>query len=80
MLTFGNTSAYSSGVDQVARPIMSFLFELWEFLHVRKKFWLMPVLLMMVLLGGLIVLANGSAIAPLIYTLFECRWAAVFLG
>jgi hypothetical protein len=49
---------------------MSFLIELWAFLLVRKKFWLVPVLLMMVLLGGLIVLAKGSAIAPLIYTLF----------
>ena len=49
---------------------MSFLKELWAFLRVRKKFWLVPVLLMMVLLGGLIVLAKGSAIAPFIYTLF----------
>jgi len=47
-----------------------FLRELWAFLRVRKKFWLIPVLLMMVVLGGLIVLANGSAIAPFIYTLF----------
>ena len=49
---------------------MSFLKELWAFLRVRKKFWLVPVLVMMVLLGGLIVLAKGSAIAPFIYTLF----------
>ena len=49
---------------------MLFLEELWAFLRVRKKFWLVPVLLMMVVLGGLIVLAKGSAIAPLIYTLF----------
>jgi hypothetical protein len=49
---------------------MSFLQELWTFLRVRKKFWLIPVLVMMVLLGGLIVLAKGSAIAPFIYTLF----------
>jgi hypothetical protein len=49
---------------------MSFLKELWAFLRVRKKFWLIPVLLMMVVLGGLIVLAKGSAIAPFIYTLF----------
>ena len=49
---------------------MSFLRELWAFLRVRKKFWLVPVLVMMVLLGGLIVLAKGSAIAPFIYTLF----------
>ena len=49
---------------------MSFLKELWAFLRVRKKFWLVPVLLMMVVLGGLLVLAKGSAIAPFIYTLF----------
>ncbi len=49
---------------------MSFLKELWKFLRVRKKFWLAPILLVMALLGALIVLAQGSAIAPFIYTLF----------
>jgi hypothetical protein len=49
---------------------MSILIELWEFLKVRKKFWLLPILLMMLLLGGLLVLVEGSAIAPFIYTLF----------
>ncbi|MBF0172162.1 MAG: hypothetical protein HQL83_01825 [Magnetococcales bacterium] len=49
---------------------MSFLSELWEFMRVRKKFWLLPILIMMVLLGGLIVLSQGSAVAPFIYTLF----------
>jgi hypothetical protein len=49
---------------------MSFLKELWKFLRVRKKFWLAPLLLMMALLGALIVFAQGSAIAPFIYTLF----------
>ena len=49
---------------------MSFLAELWDFLKVRKKFWLLPILIMMVLLGGLIVLSQGSAVAPFIYTLF----------
>ena len=49
---------------------MTFLLELWKFLRVRKKFWLLPILLMMVLFGGLIVLAQGSAIAPFIYTIF----------
>jgi hypothetical protein len=44
--------------------------ELWTFLRVRKKFWLWPIFMMMVLLGLLIVLAHGSAIAPFIYTLF----------
>jgi len=44
--------------------------ELWEFIRVRKKFWLLPIIIMMVLLGGLLVLAQGSAVAPFIYTLF----------
>ena len=49
---------------------MSFLREFWRFLRVRKKYWLFPVVLVVVLLGGLIVLAQGSAVAPFIYTLF----------
>ena len=49
---------------------MAFLIELWAFLRARKKYWLMPVLVMMVLFGGLIVLSQGSALAPFIYTLF----------
>jgi hypothetical protein len=44
--------------------------ELWRFLRVRKKFWLLPLLLMMALFGGLVVLTQGSAVAPFIYTLF----------
>lgn len=50
--------------------MMSFLGELWSFLKARKKFWLMPILLVMIVLGGLIVLTQGSAVAPFIYTLF----------
>jgi hypothetical protein len=50
--------------------MMSFLGELWGFLKARKKFWLMPILLVMIVLGGLIVLTQGSAVAPFIYTLF----------
>ena len=49
---------------------MSFLAELWSFMRVRKKFWLLPIIIIMVLLGGLLVLAQGSAVAPFIYTLF----------
>ena len=49
---------------------MSFLKELWAFLKARKKFWLAPLLLMLLLLGGLLVLAQGSALAPFIYVLF----------
>jgi Family of unknown function (DUF5989) len=49
---------------------MSFLKELWMFLKSRKKLWLMPLILIMVLMGGLLVLAQGSVLAPFIYTLF----------
>lgn len=49
---------------------MGFLIELWQFLRARKKFWLLPILVMMVVFGGLIVLSQGSAVAPFIYTLF----------
>lgn len=49
---------------------MSFVAEFWEFMRVRKKFWLMPLVLMMLLLGGLVILTKGSAVAPFIYTLF----------
>ena len=48
---------------------MSFLKELWLFMRVRKKFWLLPILIMMVIFGGLIVLTQGSAVAPFIYTI-----------
>ena len=44
--------------------------ELWQFMRVRKKFWLLPIILMMVLVGGLVVFAQGSALAPFIYTIF----------
>jgi hypothetical protein len=49
---------------------MSMIKELWVFLLVRKKFWLWPIFVMMAVLGVLIVLAQGSAVAPFIYTLF----------
>ncbi len=49
---------------------MSFLKELWLFMRERKKFWLLPILVVMLLLGGLLILAQGSAVAPFIYTLF----------
>ena len=49
---------------------MDMLKELWAFLRLRKKYWLWPIFLMMALLGVLIVLAQGSAVAPFIYTLF----------
>jgi hypothetical protein len=49
---------------------MLFLSELWAFLRARKKYWLLPILTMMVIFGGLVVLTQGSAVAPFIYTLF----------
>lgn len=50
--------------------MLDFLVELWRFMRVRKKFWLLPILIMMVVFGGVVVLAKGSAVAPFIYTLF----------
>jgi Family of unknown function (DUF5989) len=50
--------------------MIEFLAELWRFMRVRKKFWLLPILFMMVVFGGLVVLSKGSAVAPFIYTLF----------
>jgi len=49
---------------------LSFLSEFWKFLRVRKKFWLLPLLIMTVLFGALLVMAESSALAPFIYTLF----------
>jgi hypothetical protein len=49
---------------------MSFLGELWRFMRVRKKYWLAPILIVLALFGGLIILTQGSAVAPFIYTLF----------
>ncbi len=49
---------------------MEFLKEFWEFLKERRKYWLIPILIVLVLFGGLIVLSQGSAIAPFIYTMF----------
>ena len=49
---------------------MSFIMEFWEFLRVRKKFWLLPIIVMMVLFGGLVFLTKGTAIAPFIYAIF----------
>ena len=49
---------------------MSFFAELWAFMRERKKYWLIPILVMMVIFGGLIVLVQGTAVAPFIYTIF----------
>ena len=49
---------------------MDFLKEFWEFLKVRKKYWLFPIIIVLVMFGGLIILSQCSAVAPFIYTLF----------
>ena len=49
---------------------MSFIAEIWQFLRVRKKLWLLPILVLSALVGGLVVLTQGTAVAPFIYTLF----------
>ena len=49
---------------------MEFLKEFWEFLKVRKKYWLLPIIIVLVLFGALIILSQGSAVAPFIYTIF----------
>ena len=56
--------------DEKSVLVMDFLKEFFEFLKVRKKYWLLPILLVLVLFGGLIVLSQGSAVAPFIYTIF----------
>jgi paraquat-inducible protein B len=48
----------------------SLIAELWQFMKVRKKFWLLPIIFVTLLIGGLLVFAQGSAVAPFIYTLF----------
>ena len=50
--------------------MQSFLTEFWQFLRIRKKFWLLPILIVLVVFGGLLVLAQGTAVAPFIYTIF----------
>jgi len=50
--------------------MISFLKEFWAFLRIRKKYWLLPVIIMMAVFGGLIILTQGTAVAPLMYTLF----------
>ena len=49
---------------------MEFLKELWHFFGARKKYWLLPLLIVMAVFGGLLLLTQGSAVAPFIYTLF----------
>ena len=58
-------------LDTIPRkPPMSLLAELWQFLRVRKKYWLAPIIAVLLIVGGLLVLVQGSALAPFIYALF----------
>ena len=50
--------------------MFDFVKDLWDFMRLRKKFWLAPIIIVLVLLGGLILLAEGTAVAPFIYTIF----------
>jgi len=50
--------------------MLSFLVELWHFMRSRKKYWLLPIILLLAVFGGLLIMAQGSAVAPFIYTLF----------
>ena len=49
---------------------MNFIKEFWEFIVIRKKYWLLPVIIALILFGGLIVLTQGSSLSPLIYAIF----------
>jgi|TARA_B100002003_G_C13832043_1_gene408903 hypothetical protein len=49
---------------------MNFIKEFWEFITIRKKYWLLPVIIALILFGGLIVLTQGSSLSPLIYAIF----------
>jgi len=50
--------------------MIDFISELWTFIRVRRKYWLIPIILMLGVFGGLVLLSKGSAVAPFIYTLF----------
>tara|TARA_B100001175_G_C19499460_1_gene637227 strand:+ start:453 stop:680 length:228 start_codon:yes stop_codon:yes gene_type:complete len=67
----GRNPTLRNNLLQINSKIMiDFIIELWTFLKARKKLWLAPIVFLMVLIGGLLVLAQGSVIAPFIYTIF----------
>ncbi len=49
---------------------MNFFSEFWQFLRIRKKYWLLPIIIVLTIFGGIIILTQGSVVAPLIYTIF----------
>ena len=59
---------------------MDFIKEFWEFLMVRKKYWLLPIIIVLVIFGGLIVLSQGSAVAPFIYTIYSSDFNFRYIG
>ena len=61
---------YATSILRGAMPGMSLVQELWAFMRMRKKWWLLPVLAVMFLVGALLVFAQGSVLAPFIYTIF----------
>lgn len=63
-------AASRNHVEAILKGNMSILIELWDFLKTRKNFWLLPVIAVMLLFGVMLVFAQGSALAPFIYTLF----------
>ena len=78
LVKFHSSTSVQSILKQVQNKIvkekimgkLSILSELWDFLKVRKKWWLAPILILLLLLGGLIILTQGSALAPFIYAIF----------
>ena len=64
----------------MARSKIGIIKEFWDFMKIRKKFWLAPLLLSMMLLGMLLMVAQGSAVAPFIYTLFQTRFMTTIIG
>jgi hypothetical protein len=52
------------------QTMVSFLSDFWSFMSERKKFWMLPIMIVLIAIGGLLILAKGSAVAPFIYTLF----------
>ncbi len=56
-------------LDEKTVLSMEFLKEFWEFLKVRKKYWLLPIIIVLVLFGGLMILSQGTVVAPFIYTI-----------
>jgi hypothetical protein len=63
-------AGHPQAVSVPETPMLELLKDLWAFMRERKKFWMLPIIIVMLLLGALIVLSQGSAVAPFIYTLF----------